>query len=137
MPGIAGTTARPPTLIKLRSARTPLAGDFHFLRRREPGVAAVERDVCGVFDGGSKPISRRRHNRILARFNLPHVDAVITPDHLARFNLPHVDAVITPDHHTILGGAPRGPGGIGARYQGLGRGAAGVGAGAANETALD
>src|SRR5215470_20408651 len=120
MPGIAGTTARPPTLIKLRSARTPLAGDFHFLRRREPGVAAVERDVCGVFDGGSKPISRRRHNRILARFNLPHVDAVITPD-----------------HHTILGGAPRGPGGIGARYQGLGRGAAGVGAGAANETALD
>ena len=29
----------------------PLAGDFHCLRRCEPGVAAIERDLCGVFEG--------------------------------------------------------------------------------------
>jgi hypothetical protein len=43
----------------------------------------------------------------------------------------------TPDHHTILRGAPRDPGGIGARYQGFGRGAAGIDASAADETALN
>jgi hypothetical protein len=42
-----------------------------------------------------------------------------------------------PDHHTILGGAPRDPGGIGARYQGLGRGAAGIDASATDEMALN
>jgi hypothetical protein len=83
-------------------------------------VAVVERDVCGVFEGRSKPVSRRRHNGILARFNLPHVDADFTPD-----------------HHTILGGAPRDSGGIGARYQGLGRGAAGIDASPADEMALN
>ena len=102
------------------SGMQPLAGDFHCLRRREPGVAAVERDVGGVFEGRGKPVSRRRHNRIHARFHPPHVDADVTPD-----------------HHTILRGAPRDPGGIGARYQGLGRGAAGIDASAADEMALN
>ena len=96
------------------------AGDLHCLLRREPGMAAVERDVSGVFEGRGKPVSRRRHNRILARLNPPHVDADITPD-----------------HHTILGGAARDPGGIGARYQGLGRGAAGIDASSADEMALN
>jgi hypothetical protein len=31
------------------SGAQPFAGDFHRLRGREPGVAAVERDVGGVF----------------------------------------------------------------------------------------
>jgi hypothetical protein len=35
----------------------PLAGDFHHLRRREPGMATVERDVCGVFEGRGAPVS--------------------------------------------------------------------------------
>jgi hypothetical protein len=39
------------------SSAQPLAGDFHRLRRREPSVAAVERDVCGVFEGRGKPVS--------------------------------------------------------------------------------
>src|SRR5262249_22101458 len=43
----------------------------------------------------------------------------------------------TLDHHTILGGASCNPGGIGARYQGLGRGAAGIDASAADEMAFD
>jgi hypothetical protein len=45
--------------------------------------------------------------------------------------------ISTPDHHTILGGAPRDPGGIGARYQSLGRGAAGIDASAADEMSLN
>ena len=98
----------------------PLAGDFHLLRRCEPGMATVERDVCGVFEGRGAPVSCRRDNRILAGFNPPHVDADITSD-----------------HHTILGGAPRDPRGIGAHYHGLGRGAAGIDAGAADEMELN
>ena len=55
----------------------------------------------------------------------------------ARFDPPHVDADIAPDRHTVLGGAPRSPGSIGARDQGLGRGAAGIDASAADEMALN
>ena len=39
------------------SGMQPLARDVHRLRRREAGVAAVERDVCGVFEGRGKPVS--------------------------------------------------------------------------------
>src|SRR5215471_360928 len=39
------------------SSAQPLAGDFNCLRRREPSVAAVERDVGGVFEGGGTPVS--------------------------------------------------------------------------------
>ena len=44
---------------------------------------------------------------------------------------------ISPPITIILGGAPRDPGGIGGRYQGLGRGAAGIDASAADEMALN
>ena len=71
---------RPPADIdKDPSSAQPLAADFHRLRRREPGMAAVERDVRGVFQGRGEPVSRRCYNRILTRFNPPHVDADITP----------------------------------------------------------
>src|SRR6201987_969083 len=39
------------------SSAQPLAGDFHRLRRREPGVAAVERDVGGFLEAGGNPVS--------------------------------------------------------------------------------
>jgi hypothetical protein len=39
------------------SGAQPLAGDFHPLRRREPGVATVEREVCGVLEGRGNPVS--------------------------------------------------------------------------------
>ena len=70
----------------------PLAGDFHGLRRHEASVAAIERDVRGVFEGRGQPVSRRRHDRVRARFDPPHIDADIALD-----------------RHAILGGAPCGP----------------------------
>src|SRR5262249_23314532 len=50
---------------------------------------------------------------------------------------PNVDADISPDQDSILGGAPRDPRGVGARYQGLGRGAAGIDTSAADEMSLN
>ena len=44
------SSVQPPNIVVI-------GGDFHPLRRREPGVAAVERDVCGVFEGRGKPVS--------------------------------------------------------------------------------
>src|ERR1700746_386669 len=50
-----------------------------------------------------------------------------------RMSMPTSPPIATP----YSAGAPRGPGGIGARYQRLGRGAAGIDASAADEMALD
>src|SRR5246500_5803285 len=43
-------SAQPPSIVVI-------GGDFHRLRRREPGMAAVKRDVGGVFEGRGKPVS--------------------------------------------------------------------------------
>ena len=83
-------------------------------------MAAMEGEVGGVFERCGQPVARLRDDRVLARLDPLHVDADLAGDRYAVFGRP-----------------PRRLRRIGARHQRLGRRAAGVDAGAADEIALD
>ena len=56
MPGMSGTRARPPTLMKMRGAVSTLVADAHRVGRLEAGVAAEDRAAVHA----AQPASRRR-----------------------------------------------------------------------------
>ena len=120
MPGIAGTAALPPTLMKTRSAASRSPPTSISCGRDEPGVAAIHGAVL------------RRAQRRLGRGTPRRDDGV-----LALLHPPHVHRDAAADHDTEVGGAARHVRGIGAGDQGLGRRAAGVDAGPAERLALD
>ena len=98
----------------------PLAADFDLARRQEPRMAAMQFAVRVCFERGGQTISELRHHRVLARLD-PF----------------HIDRDPAGDRDPVFGGMAREVGGIGARHQGLGRGAAGIDAGAADQVAFD
>ena len=98
----------------------PLAAYLDLARREKPGMPAVKGDVRCVLEGRGQPVARPCHDRILARLDLPHIDADFAGD-----------------RDPVIGRTPRQLCGIGARHQRLCRRAAGIDAGAADEIALD
>src|SRR5262249_2011098 len=94
--------------------------DLHALRPDETSVTLEHRASFQCLQGSLDPFARRAHNGVLAR--------------LYRF---HVDGDGTADGHTVVAGAACEVRRVGARNQGLGRGAAGIHAGTAEKLALD
>jgi hypothetical protein len=97
----------------------PLAADLDRARRDKPGVAAVEGQVGSVFEGGGEPIARLGDNRVS-----PGLDPL------------HIDRHRPSEHDPVFGGAARRLRRISRSDQRLGRCAAGIDAGAADELAL-
>ena len=111
--------ARPPTLMKMRSAVEPFGADADLVRALEPGVALIHRAALvaaqTLFDAGT----RRARDRVLARLDALHVHR-----HRA-------------DAHAELGAAAGECGGICAGHHRLRRNAAGVDARPAEVMAFD
>jgi len=97
----------------------PLGPDLDLARRDKPGMTAVEGAVVSVFQCCGQTVSRLLDDGVLARFDSLHVDADVAGDRDAEF-----------------GRATGDPRGRGARHQCLGRGAAGIDAGAADRYSL-
>ena len=106
--------------MKILSGRDPVVAHADFPRRLETRVALVDRAVLHRLQPG-----------LDSRARLPG-DAV-----LPRLDPPHIDAHAAADTHAEFRRAPRHVRGIGARHHRLGRDAAGIDAGAAEQLALD
>ena len=119
-PGISGTAARPPTLMKISGRAQGLAADRHRLRRGEACVPLID---------GDHGIASQR----LLDAAVGEAQHIV----LARLDLPHVDGDGAWDRNAVISGAAGEMRGIGTRHQRLGRRAAGVDAGAAEAVALD
>ena len=116
---MSGTIARPPTLRKIRSASSTLVVDPDGVRTLEAGVAADQRAAVHALEPGLDAVAVVEHDLVLARLDLCHVDGDVAG----------ADAV--------LGAASGDVCGVRAGHQRLGRNAAVVDAGSADELALD
>ena len=96
-----------------------IVADLDLACRLEAGVPAVDRAVGRVPHQLLKAVALVAHDGVL-----PRLDPL------------HVDADVAAEHDTELGGPARQVSGVGAGHQGLGRRAAGVDAGAAEQLAL-
>ena len=118
---MSGTRARPPTLMKNCSGLEHALADAHRARALEAGVAVDEGEPGRAAKPARQAVATDAlHDRVLARLHLRHVDA---------------DRRV--DGHAVVAAAARDVGGARAGDQRLGRDAAVVDAGAADQLALD
>ena len=118
-PGMSGTTARPPTLRKIRSASRTWSSTRSVCGSGEAGVAADQGAAVHALEPGLDAVAVVEHDVVLARLDLCHVDGDVAG----------ADAEIGPAARDVRG--------VRAGDQRLGRDAAGVDAGAADQLAFD
>ena len=117
---MSGIKARPPVLMKMRSASSSSSPTRTVRADFEAGVTEDQRAAVHALQPGLVADAT-----MFGDFAGPGVDAR------------HVDADVAGDHHAIVGGATGQVGGVGAGDEGFGRGAPGVDAGAADQVAFD